>query len=362
MLLPSKNNVSFWSKIWGNSKIDTGEQWDDGNSVLGDGWDSKCQIEYGFKCDNSKKPSFCYPHWGDGKRDLAPFYEEWDDSNNLSMDGWDGNCKVEKNYVWDNSTGIDICKTIFTAPIIATNILDIKSFQITLSFDQVMLNQNLTDFDLNLDVIGPNSPYSVSWSASFIKKNIIISFSFTPLLIGGVNEKIILQIINVQRFKSEHDIPMISPQLFSYIVPSLPASASSQAGGSGASYMFIVVMLLSIGVSLITGGSIELMWSLANTLQILFYYGMLNLYYSSELLSAFSYMSYSNFDNPAFDYIRKIASKMTDFIHTSIPSGFENLGFSSASVVINFLDKLIMILLFAWLVLWVSLLYCCLKK
>ena len=111
--------------------------------------------------------------------------------------------------------------------------------------------------------------------------------------------------------------------------------------------MFIFIMLMSIGVSLITGGSIELMWSLANTLQILYYYGILDLNYTPELLATFSYMKYSNFDNPVFEFVRDKTMSAFSFVQASLPSGFGNLGYSSVSVIINFLDKLIMILLIA---------------
>ena len=121
-------------------------------------------------------------------------------------------------------------------------------------------------------------------------------------------------------------------------------------------------MFLSIGVSLVTGGSIELMWSLANTLQILFFYAMLDLHYPPELSTVFSYMSYSNFDNPLFEYIRIEASKIFSFVHTTIPSGFGQFGFTSSSILINFLDKLIVIFIFVIFVLWVWLLYKLMKK
>ena len=121
--------------------------------------------------------------------------------------------------------------------------------------------------------------------------------------------------------------------------------------------MFIFIMLMSIGVSLITGGSIELMWSLANTLQILYYYGILDLNYTPELLATFSYMKYSNFDNPVFEFVRDKAMRAFSFVQASLPSGFCNLGYSSVSVVINFLDKLIMILLIVLLAIIIFLIF-----
>ena len=111
--------------------------------------------------------------------------------------------------------------------------------------------------------------------------------------------------------------------------------------------MFIFIMLMLIGVSFITGGSIELMWSLANTLQIVYYFGVLDLNYTPELLATFSYMKYSNFDNPVFEFIRDKLSSAFSFVQASLPSGFSSLGYSSVSVIINFFDKLIVICLMA---------------
>ena len=157
---------------------------------------------------------------------------------------------------------------------------------------------------MELDVFGPNSPYTVSWSTEFDKNILKISFTWNPILLGGIGEKVQLQLINVLAFKSEYDISMEASKVLEYTVNALSSSSSVQSGGSGASYTFIFVMLISLGVSLFTGGSVELMWSLANTLQIIFFFGYFNLYYTPELLTVFSYMKFSNFDNPIFEYIR----------------------------------------------------------
>ena len=209
-----------------------------------------------------------------------------------------------------------------------------------------MLQQNLTSFDMSVDISGPNSPYSVSWTSTFEKSNLKISFSSAPVLLGGVNEIVLVQLIDVTKFKSEHNISILSTNLFIFKVSGQPPSESTQSGCSGASYMLVFAMLLSIGVSIFTGGSIELMWSLTNTLQILFYTGMLNLYYTPELLAMFSYMKFSNFDNPASEYIKSKLQSLANFVNSAIPSSFASLGFPSVSIVINFIDKLTMLILF----------------
>ena len=215
----------------------------------------------------------------------------------------------------------------------------------------------LSDFDVAVDIFGSNSPYSVSWSAQFDDDKLRISFTSFPVLLGGINEKVVFQILNVQQIKSEFGISLLSTQIFTFVVPALPTSQSVEGGGSGASYMFVIMMVLSLGVSFLTGGSIELMWSLANSLQVMFFFTLINLNFTSELLTVFLYMKFSNFDNPAFEFIRNKAKSMFSFVELSLPSTFENSSYSSISIIINFMDKIIGIFIFALFVFTIWVLY-----
>ena len=344
----------------GNGKYDASnnELCDDGNYLSGDGCKKDWTIETGFKCTNyATKPSFCYPNCGDGIKDTTPTVEQCDDGNNMDLDGCSGTWQVETNYVWTPGLTADVCTTIYKQPVVLTTSFDPKTLKIVVEFDQVMLNQNVSSFDVNVDVSGPNSPYLVSWSASFSQKQFIVNFSMSPALLGGIGETVLLQLITVTKFKNEHEIPKAAPQQFTFSVAALSASESTQSGGSGASYMFIFTMLLSIGISVLTGGSMELMWSLANTLQILFYFGMLNLYFTPDLLAIYSFMKYSNFDNPLTDYISQITISSFNFIQSPISSNFGSLGFNSSDIIGNCLDKLMMIFLIILLVGGLALLY-----
>ena len=235
-ILTSKGNMSYCSRVCGNSKIDAGEQWDDGNYNLGDGWNAQWGLESGYKWDNfSNKSSFWYPIWGDGKRDGSPYNEEWDDGNNIDLDGWSGNWKVEKNYIWSNSSWIDVWVTTYSPPVIKSTTFDSKTFQIIIEFDQIMKKQNLTDMDMIIDISGENSPYTVLWSANFDKKNLMISFNSSPVLLGGIGEVVRVQLIDVIKFTSEYDISMLASSLFTFNVAGLPASDSVKNGGSSAS-------------------------------------------------------------------------------------------------------------------------------
>ena len=160
-----------------------------------------------YYCNYSSKPSFCSPLWGNGIRNISPNAEECDDGNNINLDGWSGECLIEKNYIWTQDiSGIDIWTSVYSAPIIKSKTFDVTILQITLNFDQTMMQQNVTLLDMQLDATGPNSPYDIKWIAKFDKKDFKISFISTPTLLGGIGEKIRLQLSNVLAFKSEHDI------------------------------------------------------------------------------------------------------------------------------------------------------------
>ena len=140
-------------------------------------------------------------------------------------------------------------------------------------------------------------------------------------------------------------IPINSSARFKFTVASLEPNQSTQVAGSGASYTFIITGLIAILVGVLTGGSIELMWSLANTLQIWVYFGMLNLYYSADLTEMYSYLKCANFDNPISDFIKSKFTTSLKFVINPVNDKFSNLGFKSTEIISNSLDKLFMILI-----------------
>ena len=349
VVLPNLHDISYWDYIWGNGKMDAGEEWDDGNRGSRDGWDSSWKVELGFKWDTSlvNNPSRWYPLWGNGVIDNSPFVEVWDDGNSFDLDGCSAKCIIEKNYdCVHNNSGSDTWKSIYSPPSIKNSTFDVTSLQVVVEFDQVMLNQNITLFDMDLNILGPNSPYVSSWTSKYDKNKLMITFSSSPSLLGGIGEEIKLLLYNVNVFKNEHEIPMKVPTELKFNVGAMSASASVQSGGSGASYTFVFALLLSVGIGLFTGGSIELMWSMANSLQILFFYMYLDLHFTPELLTVFSYMKFSNFDNPVFEYIREKTYTILESIKIVSFSPSKVFGLSSSSILINFMDKLMIISLF----------------
>ena len=208
-----------------------------------------------------------------------------------------------------------------------------------------MLSQAINDNDISLSITGPNLPYSVSWIASFDKNQLIVSFSSNPITVGGNDETVTLTLVKADTFKSEHLIPMLSSKVVSFKLSKIEPSKGTQSSGTGASYMFLITILISIGVSILTGGSMELMWGLANTLQIISFYRMLALSFSSDFDAVFSFMRLSNFDNPISDYIKQFIIDGLSMIQSAVSSEFSAVGFKSSDILMNSLDKLVYLLL-----------------
>ena len=88
----------------------------------------------------------------------------------------------------------------------------------------------------------------------------------------------------------------------------------------------------------------------------------LDLNFTAELLMIFSFMKFSNFDNPAFEYIREKTLRLLLAIKVSALSPSQIFGLSSSSILINFIDKLMIILLFIWFIVLIAILNNILKN
>jgi len=167
-----------------------------------------------------------------------------------------------------------------------------------------------------------------------------IKYQVTPAVIGGVDELLIITLKTVEAFASKDEIPISTPYEFTFTIDKVEPSAEAKLVAAGVSYTFVFTFLLSMGVSILTGSSMELMWSFTNTLQIVFIFSLLNLYYPPSLKLAFLYMKYSNFDNPLTQYISDLIMGNFRLVSDSINSDFEEVGFGSTHILDNSMDKI----------------------
>jgi hypothetical protein len=204
-----------------------------------------------------------------------------------------------------------------------------------------MIQTQVTEDHMSLEMTGPNAPYQVDWTGKFTKDNeFTINFSVSPSPIGGVGEKMAVSIEDVNAFKSTKGIALASPTTLYGGFDKIEPDATTDGASKSASYTFIITAGISFGVGMLTGGSMELMWSLTNTLQMLFYIGALKLYYTPELKTVFKFMKYSDFDNPITQHVSKLALSNKFTIKAPVNSQFEEMGFESTNFIGNISSKL----------------------
>jgi hypothetical protein len=89
---------------------------------------------------------------------------------------------------------------------------------------------------------------------------------------------------------------------------------------------------------------------------------MLNLFYPAHLKLAFSYMNYANFDNPVTQFLGGLLVESINLVSVSVNAQFQSLGFGSTNILVNSMDKLLMILFLFLITLFIFLLFCIMKK
>jgi len=240
----------------------------------------------------------------------------------------------------------------FFPPVVSSNTINSATSEIVYVFNDTMSEHEFSGDEFTLSFEGPSIDYELSYSSSFTSKATLkLKYSISPGIVGGSGEQLTVEFSDILAFQSSNGIPISTQYVHKYSFEVVEASAQAESAGSGASFMFLSSFLLSIGASLMTGQSMELMWSLANTLQIIYILGLLDLYFPPNLLAVISYMKYSNFDNPFTQYLSNLAIGSLNVVSTPISTSFESFGFESSNILTNSFDKVFFILLLLMLTL-----------
>jgi hypothetical protein len=180
----------------------------------------------------------------------------------------------------------------------------------------------------------------VTYTAEFVSNTTLeIVYLVSPAILGDKIEQLGVILEDTSAFVSHKNIEMVNEYLFELYFETLEASEEEETAGSGATVMLIATLAVSIGVSLVTGGSMELMWSLTNTLQIVFICGLLDLYYPSVLIMTFEFLRYSNFEIPGKEIIAGFIFQFVDFVPNPVGTKFDELGFGSTNILVNSLPQ-----------------------
>jgi hypothetical protein len=119
----------------------------------------------------------------------------------------------------------------------------------------------------------------------------------------------VVNFVNPKKFTSmsgQTINPPSASQTTTYF-PYKQASKANEAGvGSSTTTLFIVTVLIQVAAAILSEGSMELMWSMVNTLQIIFYIGLMSLYYPAHVNVFFGYLALANASNPILSYITEI--------------------------------------------------------
>ena len=165
-------------------------------------------------------------------------------------------------------------------------------------FNDTMIISTIDSSDLLLQIYGPESSYSLTWEAEYLDdREIYIQTDIRTSIQGGGIEIISVEFINRDSFTSAISLRGVNPE--NEVSEFLnEAFVSSNAGtfGQTAMYIFLFSVFLAI-VSSFGGNSMEMMWGLMNTLQILFFISLVYITYPNDLVEIFKYLGWANANN-----------------------------------------------------------------
>jgi cysteine-rich repeat protein len=299
-------NTSVCHEIWGDGMKFKSDPtwWDDGNTIDGDGWSSTWIVEPKYTCSGGSptKKSLCEEIWGDG---FNMGYFEWDDDDLDDGDGCSSTWVIEKCFecIGGTPTSNDICTPL---EINATmgNIQSDYSFLI--SFDYEMLNSTINLSDLFI-VITSEIGAEFTWTAEYRNSTaLFVKLNIKSALQGG--ETLTIKFVNDKVFRGPRG-GWVKPVSFTSKLTSSLASvaATAEAASNFMQYIALGGTVVAFGSIMVLGGSLEMVWSLINTLQIICFLPLMFDVYPEHVTIMFGILEFSNMD---FSFISNMLTDM----------------------------------------------------
>lgn len=167
-----------------------------------------------------------------------------------------------------------------------------------ITFDQNMQNTSISNTDLYLQVYGSEPSYEFEWTAVFTSETTIsVTINYITEITGQEELYVEFPITNQIRSFSN-----MSVELDTYMIEKLgKIEVSSGAVSFGQTTLLLFVSSIFVTViSSFGGNSMEMFWKFTNTLQLIYFMSMVNVYYPDALSNYFPYLQISSADNPFF--------------------------------------------------------------
>ena len=173
-----------------------------------------------------------------------------------------------------------------------------------ITFNDTLYVNTIQTSDISIKVYGPENSYDFSWTAEYEdSSNVLVTMNFVSSLKGFQQETIVIDFINRDNFKSIYSKRGVNPaELSGYLNEYAGSQVSSEALGQTAAIIF----LSSVGLALISsfgGNSMEMMWNLMNTLQLMYFLSYIYCEFPTHLEEFFTYLKYANPENEFLSYV-----------------------------------------------------------
>ena len=279
--------------------------WDDGNVQSGDGWSSSWTIETGFLWAGGTptKRDIWTEKWGDA---LDFGFNEWEDGNLNNSDGCSSTCEFETWYECKGSTptSIDTWSKLFITPSLKSIS---SSNMIEITFNHTMRQVNITLDFLSISII-QDYPIIFSWSA-YYSDNQTLSIRINSQTVLTGNENISIKFINYKIWRGPFGGCLTTNQLSTTAQNSLADSvAVASSISSFTQYSSYIGIAVTVALVLIGGGSLEMIWALINTLQIVSYLPLMTPFFPEPVRVMFIVLKFANMN---FDFLSEAFYKLT---------------------------------------------------
>ena len=176
-------------------------------------------------------------------------------------------------------------------------------------FNTSMQQGEITNEDLIIEI---ESPYSISysWEAEYINDTTLsVEISTSGVFEGG--EILTVKFVNSKVFRSPIGGCLTEDELESEMVSSLAGSVelvgSFSMFAEFSAYLGIVV---AVALVILSGGSLEMIWTMINTMQLISYLVLMTPYFPDHVRVMFQLVKFSNCD---FEFLSDTFDRIVSF-------------------------------------------------